>query len=144
MRGALAVGAAVDDPQGGVDLEVVRNRLLAAVADVPGEDVVARLGRRVRDAQRAAPVGPLAQHQAASALRGVDKVALRPHLAATLVHGNDGRTTLRTRAGDVDLQPDELTAVAPLLDGATCSAGEVGLDLARRLMLGAILVPDER
>lgn len=144
MRGALGVGAVIDDPKAGVDLDLVRARLLAAVAEVRAEDVAARLGRRARDAQRAAPLGPLAQHQAASTVGSTDMVALRPHLAATLVQRTDGRTTLSTRAGDVDLQPEELTAVRPLLDGASCNAGDVGVDLARRLMLEAILVLDDR
>ncbi len=144
MRGALAVGADVDDPEGSADLELVRARLLAAVAEVPAEGVAARLARKARDAQRPSPLGPLAQHEAAITLASTDTVAVRPHLAATLVEGGDGRTTLRTRAGDVELRPDELAAVRPLLAGASCSAGEVGLELARRLMLRAILVLDDR
>jgi hypothetical protein len=78
----------------------------------------------------------------ASSLHSTDMLALRPHLAATLVRGTDRQATLRTRAGDIDLSPDELTAVRRLLDGDACAAGEVGLDLARRLMLAAILVVD--
>jgi hypothetical protein len=143
VRGSLGVGADVDDPHTGPDLELVRGRLLAAVAEVPAEDVAARLGRRARDAQRAAPLGPLAQFHAASTVRDTDLVALRPHLAATLVPGAHGHTVLRTRAGDVDLHPDELAAVRPLLGGASCRAGEVGVDVVRRLMTAAILVLDE-
>jgi len=144
IRGALGVGAVVDDQQSAPDLDLVRARLLAAVSEVRAEDVAARLGRHARDAQRAAPLGPLAQHRVASSLHSTDMLALRPHLAATLVHGTDGQATLRTRAGDIDLSPDELTAVRPLLGGDACAAGEVGLDLARRLMLAAILVVDGR
>ena len=145
VRAALGVGAAVDDAATiGEDLELVRSRLAAAVAGVSAADVAPRLGRRARSSQRAAPIGPLAQLRAATDLHEGRRVALRQHLAGTLLETPSGGATLHSRAGDVVLTADELPAVRQLLAEGFAAAGELGLDLTRRLMSAAVLVIEPR
>ena len=145
VRSSLGLGAAVGDPGATADdLELVRSRLLDAVTQVRAEDVAGRLAERARGAQRAAPVGPLAQLQAASTLRHSDTLSMRPHLAASLVEAPDGGTTLRSRAGDVPLEPAEAAVVRLLLDGETATAADLGADLTRRLLAAAVLVVEPR
>jgi hypothetical protein len=145
VRAALGVGAAVDDATTiGEDLELVRSRLAVAVAGVSASDVAPRLGRRARSSQRAAPVGPLAQLRAANELHEDRRVALRRHLAGTLLETSGGGATLRSRAGDVLLTSGELPAVRQLLVEGSAAAGELGLDLTRRLISAAVLVIEPR
>jgi len=145
VRSSLGLGAALGDPGATADdLELVRSRLLDAVTQVRAEDVAGRLAERARGAQRAAPVGPLAQLQAASTLRHSDTLSMRPHLAASLVEAPDGGTTLRSRAGDVPLEPAEAAVVRLLLDGETATAADLGADLTRRLLAAAVLVVEPR
>jgi hypothetical protein len=95
---------------------------------------------RVRAAQRAAPVGPLAQLRAAGTLDLASPVRLRDHLAASLVDGGQG-PVLRSRAGSLLVQPQERAVVARLLAGERLSVADVGEDLVRRLVLAAVVVP---
>ena len=144
-RASLGLGVAVDDAgQTASDLELVRERLLAAVAGVGPVAVAGRLGRRVREAQRAAPVGPVSQLRTAASLRGDDSLALREHLAATLLPGAGGHRTLRSRAGDVDVPPSAEAAVSALLEEGTCRVADLGVDLAKALLARAVVVAEPR
>ena len=69
VRGSLPLGVDVSDPTGlTVDLELVRARLLRAVQEASVSEVARRMAARARSAQRASPVGPLAQLRACAAL----------------------------------------------------------------------------
>ena len=140
VRGSLPLGVDVADAAGlAVDLEVVRARLLRAVQEAPVSEVAGRMATRHRTSQRAAPVGPLAQLRTATD-PGDAVLTLRPHLAARLETQADGSGVLRSRAGDLRLRAEEVAAVEGVLEGHPTSAGELGSDLARRLLLAGVVV----
>ena len=67
-------------------------------------------------------------------------LTLRPHLAARLETQVDGSGVLRSRAGDLGLRAREVAAVEGVLEGHPTTAGELGGDLARRLLLAGVVV----
>ncbi|MBA8792584.1 hypothetical protein FHX74_000178 [Friedmanniella endophytica] len=139
-RGSLPFGVdagATDDLGPAIDL--IREKLVAAVRAVPDHVVARALGRQARDAQRAAPVGPLAQLRAAAGLEPEDRLVLRPHLRAELVDEPDG-TVLVSRAGRLTLEPAQVAAVKPLLAGEPTPVAELGVELARTLLRAAVAV----
>ncbi len=125
------------------EVESVRALLLAAL-DAVSEDAVAdAMAVRARAAQRAAPVGPLAQLRAAAAVADGQPVdlAVRPHVAARLVPASDGAgATLRSRAGEVSVAADEVAPVQRLLNEGRACAAELGAELASRLLLHGVVV----
>jgi hypothetical protein len=64
---------------------------------------------------------------------------MRRYLAAQLDHGGR-RTVLRSRAGDLPLDEADVAPVKSLLASGTARADELGLDLARRLLLAGVAV----
>ena len=140
VRAALPLGVDVADAAGvAVDLEVVRSRLLRAVQEAPVSEVAGRMETRNRTSQRAAPVGPLAQLRATTDPGGA-VLTLRRHLAARLETQADGSGALRSRAGDLRLRAEEVAAVQGLLEGHPTTTGDLGGDLARRLLLAGVVV----
>ena len=138
VRAPLAVGVDLADASGWQsDVDVVREALVRALRDVPVETLSAILAAKSRSTQRAAPIGPVATVRAAAALDGAQVLRLRPHLQARL----DG-DVLRSRVGDVSLDADETPAIRALLGGEGTTASELGLDLARRLLLGGVVLID--
>ena len=129
-RRSLPLG---DDPAS-ADLEPVRQAVHAALDETPAGAVVADLLGQARAAQRPEPLRPLAQLAAAD--HPPCTLRLRAHLLARL----DG-STLVSRAGRLDLDPQELPAVRHLLD--TGDTGVLGADLTRRLLIGGILHPGD-
>ncbi|GAA2029781.1 hypothetical protein GCM10009756_22310 [Pseudokineococcus marinus] len=151
VRASLPLGVRVDDPSSTADdLELVRERLLAAVRAVDAARLARPLAGQVRANQRAEPVGPLAQLRAAQEVErtgDASGLVLRRHLAAVLEERADG-AVLRSRAGDVVLGADDVDAVRALLaagDGGSLDAtpldAPASTDLARRLVLAGVLVP---
>jgi hypothetical protein len=144
LRRSLPMGTDVADPNAvAADLELVRARLLDVVAGVDAGPVAERLGERRRRAQRAAPVAPLAQLQAAAELdsgRSWPALSLRPHLLGELVDSGGG-VVLRSRAGRLTLAAQDVADVRELL--ATGRVDRLSPDLARRLLLAGVLVPTD-
>ena len=126
---------AVDD-----DVETVRRALVTAIEDVDADVLAAKLQNLSRGTSRAAPIGPLAQFRAAERLEDRSIVALREHLAATLDRQADQRAVLRGRIQDLPVASDDLPGVDALLTRGSMTAGELGLDLARRLVLAGVAV----
>ncbi|GAA3113609.1 cupin domain-containing protein [Streptomyces rectiviolaceus] len=132
MRGALPLG--VDGPDGQID--VVRERLVAAITKVDS----APLFHRTRRGQgRPAPLGPLAQLEAVDGLGPDSRVRLRGELAARLEGAR-----LSTRVGWLDFPEAELPSVVRMLDGEVRTAGDLGIELAERLLRAGVLVPAEQ
>ncbi|WP_097885775.1 cupin domain-containing protein [Streptomyces sp. st140] len=129
-----------DEPGGsnGTDavLDLVRERLLAAVAEA---DPAPLFHRARRSQARPAPLGPVAQLAALSGLATTSPVRLRKALEPRL----EG-TRLFTRVGYLDFPASDLVPVARLLDGQVHTAGDVGLALAGRLLRAGVLVPADR
>ena len=142
LREALPLGTdLVGDGPGRDDVEAVRAALLEALAEVDANDLVTGLAGAARAAQRPAPLAPLAQAEAANALTPQSRVAVRAHVAATLVAAAGGRTVVRSRVGTQTVERSELAAVEQLLGSGTATAGELGLELARTLLRAGVVVP---
>jgi hypothetical protein len=135
--GVEFVSGAIDD-----DVDAVRRALVAAVERVDAGAVASALRTAGRATSRAAPIGPLAQFRAAERLVPESSISLRRHLAATVEPRADGRAVLRSRADDLVLAADEVAACQTLLARSSMTAGELGVDLARRLVLAGIAVCD--
>ena len=141
VRGSLALGTDPTRPESlADDVEQVRAALLEAVRTADLDGVTAALRRADRDSRRPAPVGPLAQLGVASALDGGSVLRLREHLAATLDQAG-GRSVLRSRAGELALDEADVAPVKALLGEGRATVADLGDALARRLVLGAVLVP---
>jgi hypothetical protein len=141
-RRSLPLG--VDFVDGAIDDEMaaVRRALLTAIQAVDPATTLASLRQASRATSRAAPIGPLAQFRTAERLDAGWSVSLRPHLAATIEPLTDGRAVLRSRADDLVLEASEVSGVDSLLMRRTVSAGELGVGLARRLVLAGLAVSD--
>jgi lysine-specific demethylase/histidyl-hydroxylase NO66 len=132
MRRTLPLG--VEGP--GADLDVVRERLAAAVVEADSSS----LFYRTRRAQgRPAPLGPLAQLAAVGRLGPESMVRLRGALEARL----EG-LRLTTRVGWLDFPAADLPSITRLLDGEIHAAGDLGVELVERLLRAGVLVPVEQ
>lgn len=139
VRAALPLGVDVTRVAGD-DLERVRALLLQAVSDVAATAVAGRMAGAARSAQRAAPLAPLATLAAAQRLAEGDHVWLRGHLVAELEPAVGGGFRVRSRAGLLELGATEQAGVRALLEHGSVPVGELGVGLARRLLLAGVAV----
>ena len=141
LRGALPLGATVAETAAhGADVELARAALQRALAEVDAQDLAFALAGAARDAQRAAPLGPLAQRAAAERLTDDVVLVVRPHLEALLAR-HDGYAVVSSRAGRLRLEGDEAPGVERFLARGSARAGDLGATLARRLLLAGLAVP---
>ncbi|MEU8788247.1 cupin domain-containing protein [Streptomyces sp. NPDC048643] len=132
-RRSLPLGADQLD----AELDLIRTRLLAAVAEADARP----LYHRARRGQgRPAPLGPLAQ---LAALQNLDPISTTMRLRDALEPRWEGRR-LVTRAGWLDFAEAEVPLVSRLLGGQHCTADDLGVALAERLLRAGVLVPAER
>ncbi|HWI00914.1 MAG TPA: cupin domain-containing protein [Propionibacteriaceae bacterium] len=138
IRRSLPLGVDFADP-GPVsrDIELVRHSLIGALEAADPVEILGTLRRNVRGTQRAAPIGPLRQLRDANRITATDRIALRKHLAASLDQIG-GRSTVRGRAGDFPLREEDVAPMKALLDSGSARADDLGLDLARRLVLAGL------
>ncbi len=142
VRASLPVGIDLADPDALADhVDLVRNALAGALDRLTADDIIAALAGRQQRAQRAAPLGPLAQTRAARLLDDGQVLTLRRHLAARLVRAAD-HIALESRAGRIRLTDGEADAVQRLLEEGAATVSVLGSDLARRLVLGGVAVSD--
>ena len=136
LRASLPLGVDVLDPATTAShLEAVRAALHAALDAVGDDEVAHLLAARARAAQRAEPLGVLAQHAAAERAH-VHAWRVRDGLAARWEGG-----TLLTRVGRVDVADDARDTVRVVLAGAL-TPDRLHDDLLRRLVLAGVVVPD--
>ena len=64
-------------------------------------------------------------------------ITLRRHLAAHLDHAG-GRSVVRSRADDFVVREEDVAPMKGLLAGGAATADDLGLDLARRLVLAGL------
>ena len=140
IRHSLQLGVRFDD-QGSfsADLEAARTALVAALQRADVGQVSRALQVMARDTQRAAPVGPLRQLRDADSITAETGVRLRDHLAATLDQTGTG-SIVRSRAGDFPLAEADVAPMKALLEQGDGTAGDLGLDLVRRLVLAGVAV----
>jgi bifunctional lysine-specific demethylase and histidyl-hydroxylase NO66 len=140
LRASLALGTDPTRPDTlGPDVERVRAALLDAVRAADVDTLAAGLARSERDSRRPAPIGPLRQLDAVTALEPTTVLRLRDHLAASLDQAG-GRSVLRSRAGELTLDEADVAPVKALLDEGRTRAADLGDALARRLLLAAVVV----
>lgn len=132
-RGSLPLGTGLDADE--LDAELVTAKLRAALDALDPADVATRLHARRRAAQRAAPIGPLAQHALVTSLTDDTAVRLRDHVDATL---NTGR--LISRAGTVTVDDVPGDVLKRLLAGDVVPAGDLGLAASRTLIEAGLVV----
>jgi len=141
LRESLPLGTdLVTDGAAEADVAAVREALVDALASLSSADVRAGLAAAARSAQRAAPVSPVQQAEAAQRLRPDDVLVLRRHLAATLEPTGDG-ARLVSRAAPVVLGPQDVAAVDDLVAAGSTTVSALGADLARRLVVAGVVVP---
>jgi ribosomal protein L16 Arg81 hydroxylase len=141
LRRSLPLGTdATEAGEWATDLELVRAAVLRAVGEIDAADLSGTFARRVRDAQRASPVGPLAQLRAAETLAPDGRLRVRPHLAAGLGPVRDGYAVLASRAGDVQVAEGDVQRVGRFLDEGSARVSDLGEGLARRLLVQGIAV----
>jgi len=140
IRTSLPLGADVSDPtQMRPDFDVVTAILADAVKHSDIDHMSESLLQRARLNQRAAPVGPLKQLRDADTLSVDTDIVLRPHLAATVDHSGS-RIVVRSRAGELVVAEDDVGPLKALLANEVATAGDLGLDLARRLLLAGLAI----
>lgn len=141
VRESLPAGVDLTDPVTLAEhVDVVRAALLRAVQQVDVQDVCTALAARHQAAQRAAPIGVLAQIRAAHALSAADRMSVRPHLHPRLEVRADGTMAVQSRAGELQLEPADQVAVERLLADEETTVADLGHDLARRLLLAGVVV----
>jgi bifunctional lysine-specific demethylase and histidyl-hydroxylase NO66 len=140
VRGSLALGIDVADPtELRQDVELVTAALAGAVKHADIDQMSEALLRNARSNQRAEPVGPLKQLRDADVVAADTQILLRRHLIASLDHtGAD--IVLRSRAGDLPVTESDVAPLKSLLTAGAARAGDLGLDLARRLLLAGVVI----
>jgi lysine-specific demethylase/histidyl-hydroxylase NO66 len=140
VRASLALGVDVADSREiRTDVDFVAAGLAEAIkhADV---DLISRsLLRSTRSNQRAAPIGPLKQLRDAESITTSTQIVLRRHLIASLDHAGPD-IVLRSRGGDLAVAESDVAPLKTLLTTGAAKAGDVGVDLARRLLLAGLAV----
>ncbi|WP_084108182.1 cupin domain-containing protein [Knoellia aerolata] len=120
------------------DVRLVRELVEKALRDVGADEVTESLRSAVRGAQRAEPLGVLAQTRQAD-----DETSpwrLRGGLAAHWDDGEGEDAVLVSRVGTLVVGPLEREAVAEVLDGIR-DPSELDHELRRRLALAGLIVP---
>jgi len=140
VRSSLALGTDLGRPEEWeADVDVVRDALVRALQETSATELIAPLASRSRRAQRAAPIAPVAQVRAAARLTERDRVVIRDHLDARLVPALEGARLL-SRAGDLVLSDEDVPAVRRLLEDGQALVSDLGLGLAHRLAVAAVVV----
>jgi bifunctional lysine-specific demethylase and histidyl-hydroxylase NO66 len=140
VRGSLALGIDIADPtELRQDVELVTAALADAVKHADIDQMSEALLRSARFNQRAEPVGPLKQLRDADVITAGTQIVLRRHLIASLDHtGAD--IVLRSRAGDLTVAESDVAPLKTLLTAGAARAGDLSLDLARRLLLAGVVI----
>jgi lysine-specific demethylase/histidyl-hydroxylase NO66 len=140
VRGSLPLGIDIADPtELRQDVELVTAALADAVKHADIDQMSEALLRSARSNQRAEPVGPLKQLRDADAITADTQIVLRRHLIASLDHtGAD--IVLRSRATDLTVAESDVAPLKTLLTAGVARAGDLSLDLARRLLLAGVVI----
>jgi JmjC domain len=140
VRGSLGLGVHVAEPSAlRPDIELVTAALADAVMHADLDQLAVALTRSARSNQRAAPIGPLKQLHDANGLTTDTQIMLRQHLLASVDHSG-ADILLRSRAGEINLIEGDVAPLKTLLTTGVAKAGDLGLDLARRLLLAGLAI----
>lgn len=149
VRGSLPLGVDLSDEAAlSHDVEVTREALLRALQEVPATELVGPLRAAARDAQRAAPVNPLAQLSAADQVTRGTVLVVRPHLMLDSSTLDEHTIQIRSRAGVSRMPSAYRTALARLLAGGPVTVadldadGETAQGAARQFLRAGIALVD--
>jgi bifunctional lysine-specific demethylase and histidyl-hydroxylase NO66 len=138
IRGSLPIGVDFNQSEAlRPDVELVRRTLVSAVQSSDLNAIFDTLRRNHHGTQRAAPIGPLRQLHDADRITSTTTITLRRHLAAYLDHAG-GRSVVRSRADDFPVREEDVAPIKGLLESGVATADDLGLDLARRLVLAGL------
>jgi bifunctional lysine-specific demethylase and histidyl-hydroxylase NO66 len=140
VRGSLALGKDVADSSDlRQDVELVTAALADAIRHAEVDQISGALLRNARSNQRAAPIGPLKQLRDADGITADTQIVLRRHLIASL--DNSGADiVLLSRAGVLTMTESDIAPIKTLLTTGVARADDLGLDLARRLLLAGLAI----
>jgi lysine-specific demethylase/histidyl-hydroxylase NO66 len=139
MRASLPLGVDVSDPsEMRQDFDVVAAVLADAVEHTDLDQMSESLLHDARSNQRAAPIGPLKQLRDADAITVNTRLVPRRYLAASVDH-TGSHVLVRSRAGDLAVAENDVGPLNALLTNGVATAGDLGLDLARRLLLAGLV-----
>jgi hypothetical protein len=140
MRASLRLGVDAADPsEVRQDLELIIAAVVDAVEHTDLDQFSESLLQDARRTQRAAPVGPLRQLRDAETITDDSAIVLRRHVSASIDHTRAG-TVVKSRAGEIAVTKSDVAPLEVLLNNGTASAGDLGLDLARRLLLAGLVI----
>jgi bifunctional lysine-specific demethylase and histidyl-hydroxylase NO66 len=140
MRVSLPLGVDVAHPAGiRQDSGLVTKMLAEAVQHADLDRMIQSLLELARGNQRAEPIGPLQQLRDADAITVNTQIVLRRHLLASVDHTGTG-VFVRSRAGDLAVTENDVAPLKTLLVTGVATAGDLGLDLARRLLLAGLAI----
>jgi lysine-specific demethylase/histidyl-hydroxylase NO66 len=140
LRASLPLGVDVGNPHEiRPDLELITAALATAVTQGDVDQISIALQDSARSNQRAAPIGPLKQLSDAAVITVDTKIVLRPHVMASIDHTASG-ILIRSRAGDLAVAENNVVPLTTLLMTGIATAGDLGLDLARRLLLSGLAI----
>jgi len=95
---------------------------------------------RVASAEAALELGRAQVARERPAVITVDtKIVLRPHVMASIDHTASG-ILIRSRTGDLAVADSDVVPLTTLLRTGIATAGDLGLDLARRLLLSGLAI----
>jgi len=139
IRASLPLGVDVADATAmRPDIALITAALLDAIEHPDLDQLSDSMLQDARRNQRAAPVGPLRQLRDAEALTDDSAIALRRHVVASIDHTRSG-LVVRSRAGDLTVSEADVAPLKTLLSTGTATAGDLGLDLTRRLLLAGLV-----
>lgn len=140
LRASLPLGVDVGNPHEiRPDVELITTALATAVTQGDVDQISIALQDSARSSQRAAPIGPLKQLSDAAVITVDTKIVLRPHVMASIDHTASG-ILIRSRAGDLAVAENNVVPLTTLLTTGIATAGDLGLDLARRLLLSGLAI----
>jgi bifunctional lysine-specific demethylase and histidyl-hydroxylase NO66 len=140
LRTSLPLGVDVANPHEiRPDVELITAALATAVTQGDVDQISIALQDSARSNQRAAPIGPLKQLSDAAVITVDTKIVLRPHVMASIDHTASG-FLVRSRAGDLAVAENNVVPLTTLLMTGIATAGDLGLDLARRLLLSGLAI----
>jgi bifunctional lysine-specific demethylase and histidyl-hydroxylase NO66 len=140
LRASLPLGVDVaNSSEIRQDLQLVIEAMADALAQADLDQMTESLLHNARDNQRAAPIGPLGQLRDAGAITVDTQIVLRRHLIASIDHTASG-IVIRSRAGELAVNENDVAPLKTLLTTGAATAGDLGLDLARRLLLAGLAI----
>jgi bifunctional lysine-specific demethylase and histidyl-hydroxylase NO66 len=140
LRASLPVGVDVANAREiRADVELVTENLVDALARADLDQVTESMLRSARRNQRAGPIGPLKQLRDADAITVDTQIVLRRYLIASIDHTPSG-IFVRSRAGDLPINENDVAPLKTLLTTGAATAGDLGLELARRLLLAGLAI----